>query len=82
MNETINTVRVITDHAIDPADEKLTITVLDAPGSGGASHLYLIEGFDSVNNPRIFATNGRDSSRNRPSTRPSCSRTARYPKSA
>jgi len=49
--DTIHTVRVITDHAIDPANEKLTITVLDAPGNGGASHLYHIEGFDSASNP-------------------------------
>jgi len=50
MNNTIHTVRVITDHAIDPANESLTITVLDAPGNGGASHLYRIMGFDSMSN--------------------------------
>jgi len=50
MNDTIDTVRVITDHAINPATEKLTITALDAPGSGGASHLYQITGFDSTRN--------------------------------
>jgi len=50
-NETIETVRVITDHAVDPATEKLTIDALDAPGAGGASHLYQIEGFDSASNP-------------------------------
>jgi len=49
-NQTIDTVRVITDHAIDPATEKLTITALDAPGAGGAGHLYQIEGFDSTSN--------------------------------
>jgi len=49
--DTIETVRVITDHAIDPANESLTITALDAPGNGGASHLYQIEGFDSASNP-------------------------------
>jgi len=50
-NETIETVRVITDHAVDPATEKLTIDALDAPGAGGASHLYRIERFDSASNP-------------------------------
>jgi len=50
-NQTIDTMRVITDHAVDPANEKLTITALDAPGAGGASHLYQIEGFDSASNP-------------------------------
>jgi len=51
MNNTIDTVRVITDHAMDPATEKLGITVLDAPGNGGASHVYLIRGFDAASNP-------------------------------
>jgi len=51
MNDTIDTVRLITDHAVHPANEKLTITALDAPGHGGASHLYQFEGFDSATNP-------------------------------
>jgi len=50
-NETIDTVRIITDHVVNPANEKLTITALDAPGHGGASHLYQIEGFVSASNP-------------------------------
>lgn len=43
--------RTITDHQINPANDKLTITVIDEPGSDGANHLYQIEGFDSASNP-------------------------------
>lgn len=42
--------RTLTDHVVNPANDKITITVLDEPGSGGASHLYQIEGFDSRTN--------------------------------
>lgn len=35
--------RVITDHAINPANEVLVIKVLDEPGHGGANHNYVIE---------------------------------------
>jgi hypothetical protein len=42
--------RTITDHIINPCNEKLTITVTDEPGAGGANHLYMIEGFDSGTN--------------------------------
>ncbi len=40
--------RNITDHIVNPANDKLTITVLDEPGQGGACHAYLIEGFDAA----------------------------------
>jgi hypothetical protein len=43
--------RTITDHQVNPANDTLTITVEDAPGSGGASHLYMIRGFDTKSNP-------------------------------
>jgi len=49
MNDTLHTVRTITDHAIDPATEALTIDALDAPDP--ASHVYLIRGFDAKGNP-------------------------------
>lgn len=42
--------RTIQDHKVNPANDKLTITVLDEPGSGGACHLYRIEGFDTSSN--------------------------------
>ncbi|MCK6488310.1 MAG: hypothetical protein L6R48_08280 [Planctomycetes bacterium] len=44
-------VRTITDHIINPANDKLTITVTDAPGAGGANHAYLVAGFEPANNP-------------------------------
>jgi len=43
--------RTITDHKVNPANDKLTITVTDEPGAGGASHLYMIEGFNTGSNP-------------------------------
>ncbi len=42
--------RQLTDHIVNPANDKITITVLDEPGSGGANHLYQIAGFDSASN--------------------------------
>jgi len=43
-------VRKLTDHKVTPANTQLEITVEDTPGSGGASHLYTITGFDSTSN--------------------------------
>ena len=43
--------RTINEHKVNPANDKLTITVTDEPGAGGASHLYMIEGFDTASNP-------------------------------
>lgn len=43
--------RALTAHKTNQANNELTITVTDEPGSGGASHLYVIEGFDSSTNP-------------------------------
>lgn len=43
--------RQITDHIINPANDKLAITVTDQPGSGGANHAYIISGFDVATNP-------------------------------
>lgn len=34
--------REIEDHKVNPANDLLTIEVLDAPGAGGANHEYLI----------------------------------------
>ena len=42
--------RTIHDHQVNPANDTLTITVLDEPGAGGAQHLYQIEGFNSQSN--------------------------------
>jgi hypothetical protein len=37
--------RTINDHVINPANDKLTITVLDEPGAGGANHVYQVNGY-------------------------------------
>jgi hypothetical protein len=42
--------RTITEHQVNPANDKLVITVLDEPGSGGANHLYDIRGYSSRSN--------------------------------
>jgi hypothetical protein len=42
--------RQITDHIVNPCNEKIRITVADEPGAGGASHRYLIGGFDTHTN--------------------------------
>lgn len=45
--------RTITDHIVNPANDKLTITVTDAPGAGGANHRYEITGMSCVHNPSV-----------------------------
>ncbi len=35
--------RVITSHIVNPANDQITITVMDEPGQGGACHKYLVE---------------------------------------
>lgn len=34
--------RTITEHQINPANDKLKISVLDEPGAGGANHHYMV----------------------------------------
>ncbi len=46
--------RQLTGHIVNPANDKLTITVEDTPGQGGACHRYSIDGFDATNNPANF----------------------------
>lgn len=43
--------RTIEDHKVNPANDTLSIRVIDEPGSGGANHGYMIEGFDNTANP-------------------------------
>lgn len=38
--------RTITDHKVNPANDRIDITVTDEPGAGGANHVYEITGFD------------------------------------
>ncbi|MGY6251603.1 hypothetical protein ACXIUS_29435 [Bosea thiooxidans] len=42
--------RTINDHVVNPANDKLTVTVEDEPGAGGASHLYMVRGFNTGTN--------------------------------
>lgn len=42
--------REISDHKVNPANDRLKIEVLDHPGSGNASHLYSITGFNTASN--------------------------------
>lgn len=34
--------RTIEDHKVNPANDRITITALDEPGSGGANHVYRV----------------------------------------
>lgn len=43
--------RELTGHRVNPANDRLAITVEDAPGSGGANHLYRVTGFNTNSNP-------------------------------
>lgn len=43
--------REITSHRVNPANDTLTITAEDDPGSGGANHLYMVRGFNTATNP-------------------------------
>lgn len=52
--------RKITEHVVNSANDRLTITVVDDPGQGGANHRYEISGFDAESNP---SSGGEDHSR-------------------
>jgi hypothetical protein len=43
--------RTINSHKVNPANDKIEITVSDEPGAGGANHRYEITGFDAYTNP-------------------------------
>jgi hypothetical protein len=46
-------VRIINDHVVNPANDKLQIAVTDEPGAGGANHRYEITGFETGTNPSL-----------------------------
>lgn len=48
--------RIITDHIVNPANDKLTISTADAPGAGGANHRYHVTGFQLDTNPSADVT--------------------------
>lgn len=43
--------RLITGHIVNPANDRLRVEVQDAPGAGGANHLYRVSGFNDASNP-------------------------------
>jgi hypothetical protein len=43
--------RELTEHRINPANDRLIIRVVDEAGAGGANHLYMVEGFNTETNP-------------------------------
>lgn len=45
--------RTLEDFKVNPANDRLTVTVVDAPGSGGANHAYVITGAVLENNPTL-----------------------------
>jgi len=42
-NQRTTAMRVITDHIANPANDSITITVMDEPGAGGANHVYAVD---------------------------------------
>jgi len=50
--------RKITEHQVNPANDRLTITVVDEPSHGGANHVYEISGFDDKTAARVEFQNG------------------------
>ena len=52
--------RKINSHKVNPANDKLEITVTDVIGAGGANHRYEVTGFDAINNPSHKSPEGQD----------------------
>ena len=50
--------RTIDDHKVNPANDTLTITVVDEPGAGGANHEYEVTGFSGGHTVGIGFQNG------------------------
>lgn len=48
--------REITGHRVNPANDKIKITVLDEPGAGGANHVYGLAGMDFARNDAAMKT--------------------------
>ena len=49
--------RELTEHKVNPANDTLTIDVMDEPGQGGACHLYRISGYNHGSNPSLLGNN-------------------------
>jgi len=52
--------RQLTSHIVNPVNDKLTITVVDEPGSGGANHAYIITGMDTLRNKAFEGYKGQE----------------------
>lgn len=50
--------RQLDEHKVNPANDTLTIKVLDEPGAGGANHEYEVSGFDAMTAVTISFQNG------------------------
>ena len=50
--------RTIESHKVNPANDVLTIEVIDVPGHGGANHEYRISGFDAQTAVHLSFQNG------------------------
>jgi len=50
--------RQLTEHVVNPANDRLVITVVDDPSHGGANHRYDITGFDTKGNPSEIDSQG------------------------
>lgn len=50
--------RKLNEHQVNPANDTLTITVLDEPGAGGANHEYAISGIPNETATVIRFQNG------------------------
>lgn len=48
--------RTLTDHRVNAANDVLEITVADEPGAGGASHYYVVSGYDPKGNPSVLSS--------------------------
>lgn len=51
--------RELNGHKVNSANDILTVTALDEPGPGGASHAYLIDGALYAKNASLKAYDGR-----------------------
>ena len=61
----MNEPRKLTDHIVNPCNDKLEITVTDTPGAGGANHRYEVTGYDTKTNPSSVDRAGYESSHSR-----------------
>ena len=50
--------RTIDEHKVNPANDKVSIEVLDDEGAGGANHHYLISGFHTATNASVNQAGG------------------------